>query len=181
MKLRAYFFGNMYISSIQQGIQAGHAIADMAVKYRLDEDILQEQSEMFIDWAKNHKVMILLNAGYAEVLEDFGSFFEGINDNGDDPRMAEFYDGYSPYPFTLFHESDEALNGAPTSFCVILPDKIYDGQNIMRKVKRMRPDMYPRQRFEKERILTFPDGTEHQYNEWEVFFMSNLGRYGMAK
>ena len=178
MKTRAYFFGNMYLSSIQQGIQAGHVIGEMTAKYwGLDND----QANMFYQWARQDKVMILLNAGYGENIECLEDLFEGTNDYDDEPRLSTEYDGYSPYPFALFRESDEALSGAITCFGVILPDKIYDGQNIMRKVKRMRPDLYPRQRFEKERILTFPDGTEHQYTEWEVFLMTRVGSFGMAK
>ena len=113
--LRAYFFGNMYVSSIQQGIQAGHVIGDMAAKYRTG-GWDQGQDDTFFEWADNHKVMILLNAGYGENILDLDSFFEGTNDNYPEPRLSSYYEGYSPYPFAMFCESDEALNGAPTSF-----------------------------------------------------------------
>ena len=35
--MRAYFFGNMYLSSIQQGIQAAHCLGEMFLKYDADK------------------------------------------------------------------------------------------------------------------------------------------------
>lgn len=179
--LRAYFFGNMYVSSIQQGIQAGHVIGDMAAKYCPDQEGFTEQGQMFYDWATDHKVMILLNAGYGINIVELDDFFEGTNDNYPEPRLSSYYDGYSPYPFAMFRESDEALNGAATSFGCVLPEKIFEGQNVMRKVKRLRRDDIERIRFEDSRILTFKDGTELQYNDWEIELMERLGQFRLAQ
>jgi len=171
----------MYISSIQQGIQAGHVIGDMAAKYSGDKvGSNTEQAGMFFEWADKHNVMILLNAGYGENIIELNNFFEMIDDN--DGTVGRCYDGgYSPYPFAMFEESDEALNGAATSFGCVLPEKIFEGQNVMRKVKRQRRDDIERIRFEDSRILTFKDGTEHQYNAWEVSLMERMGQFRLAQ
>jgi len=177
MKTRAYFFGNMYLSSIQQGIQAGHVIGEMTASYWGRDD---EQANMFYKWAREDKVMILLNAGYGENIHNMEDLFEGTNDYDDEPRLSTHYDGYSPYPFGVFSESGEALDGAKTCFGVILPEKIYEGKNVARKLMRQRPDIYERQRWVNERILVL-NKEEIQYNEWEVFLMTRLGQFGMAK
>jgi hypothetical protein len=52
---------NMYISPIQHGIQSAHAMADMFVKYQ--HRVNSEAYSVLYDWAKNHKTMIVLNAG----------------------------------------------------------------------------------------------------------------------
>jgi len=180
--VRAYFFGNMYLSSIQQGIQAGHVIARMAVKYVPEEHVCDTTgAEMFWNWADNHEVMILLNAGYGENILELEAFFEGTLDYPGVTRLSEEYDGYSPYPFAIFHESDEALCGAATCFGVILPPKIYEGCQAMRKAKRdRRSDAY--QLFTRERILVL-DGSpvEIQYTKWEVELMERMGKFRMAQ
>ena len=58
--MRAYFFGNLYMSSIQQGIQAAHAVADMFIKYSNENE---PNYHPLREWATDHKTMILLNAG----------------------------------------------------------------------------------------------------------------------
>ena len=59
--------------------------------------------------------------------------------------------------------------------------KIFEGQNVMRKVKRLRRDDIERIRFEDSRILTFKDGVEHQYNDWEVSLMERMGQFRLAQ
>lgn len=107
--MRAYFFGNMYLSSIQQGIQAGHVIGEMAVQYDKDGD--------FGTWAEFHKTMILLNGGYASNLESIAEHFSS-SDN--------------PFEWGVFRESEEALNSAITSVGIILPENIYSNASYLR-------------------------------------------------
>jgi len=61
--MRAYFLNNMYLSSIQNGIQAAHAIHTMMVKYD------RAASPQLWDWAENHQTMIVLSGGMTEHLE----------------------------------------------------------------------------------------------------------------
>ena len=102
--MRAYFFGNMYLSSIQQGIQAGHVIGEMSVKYGANPD------SMFSEWAKDHKTMILLNSGMSSNLSDI---------------VKHLSKSDNPFNWAPFFESREALDGALTSVGIILPEEIY--------------------------------------------------------
>jgi len=97
----------MYLSSIQQGIQAAHATHDMFVAYR---DRPGAASDFLWEWATNHKTMILLNGGYSETIQELVDFFMR-SDN--------------PYPFADFREEEASLNGALTTVGIVLPEKIY--------------------------------------------------------
>ncbi|MEE8328226.1 MAG: hypothetical protein V3R32_05500 [Nitrosomonadaceae bacterium] len=171
----------MYLSSIQQGIQAGHVIARMATKYQRTGDGFTPQGHTFYNWAEHHETMILLSAGYGENLHELEAFFEGTLDVPGVTRLSEEYDSYSPYPFAIFHESDEALDGAATSFGVILPPKIYEGCKAMRKALRdKRASEYFL--FTKHRILVLDDAPEEiQYTKWEVELMERMGKFKLAQ
>jgi hypothetical protein len=122
--LRAYFFGNMYLSSIQQGIQAAHVVARMFMKYPEDQtcqgiDYLQE-------WADKYETMILLNGGYGENLHDLYDFMNTHS---------------NPFPFAKFHESHEALDNAITSVGIILPNYIWEASAKMRDESVYRPNV----------------------------------------
>lgn len=109
--MRAYFFGNMYLSSLQQGLQAAHCLAEMFIGYVHGSD-----KELVIhDWAINHKTMILLDGGYAEALNELFEFF----------RTTDF-------PCGRFQEEETSLNSATTSVGIILPERIYEGARIIR-------------------------------------------------
>lgn len=111
--VRAYFFGNFYLSSIQQGIQAGHVISRLYVKYPpLHGDITTPASALYT-WGQKHDTMILLNGGDQESLEAIFALLEPITL----PLNL---------PYTKFHESMGALNGALTSVGVIVPMKLVD-------------------------------------------------------
>ena len=110
--MKAYFWGNIYLSSIQQGIQAGHVIADMAGQAKLDEitDTVSTvvRSDMFWEWVNDHKTMILYRGGNMAQLT----------------MMAEIF-GRTNYPTATFHEDAESLNGALTSIGIVLPDRFH--------------------------------------------------------
>ena len=163
----------MYLSSIQQGIQAGHVIGDMAVKY----DEPTDHKSMFLEWAEDHKTMILLNGGFSQDLIEFESFLEGDLDS-DSVRLNDHYDGYSPYPFALFRE--EGIDDAASSFGMVLPPKIYDGIKLMNKVKRLPRDSYDRQNWERNKALQFELGVEETYNDWEIELMQRINRCKLA-
>ena len=115
--MRAYFFGNMYLSSIQQGIQAAHVTAEMFNNYAKTKGEDLESYRTLHEWAENHKTMILLNGGYLETIEDLWRFFESNN----------------PYPCAKFHEGEDSLGGVMTSIGIILPEKIYLTAAAMRR------------------------------------------------
>ena len=112
--MRAYFFGNFYLSSIQQGIQAAHCVTEMFVKYKRHK----QERDPLLDWARNHKTIILLNGGDCFDLLDIYCM---INDES------------NPYPWSKFHESVTALNDAITCVGIILPEKIYESAETLRE------------------------------------------------
>lgn len=162
--MRAYFFGNMYLSQIQQGIQAAHVTAEFFMKYPEDHEC--NKIDLLDDWARNHKTMILLNGGYGENLHDLLEFFVDGN-----------------YPFAYFCESKEALDGAITSVGIVLPPKIYVGAREASRVMRLRTEIPSRMLFEQERILNIElDGEQREveYTEWEVELMQRLNTFRLA-
>lgn len=115
--LRAYFFGNMYLSPIQQGIQAAHVVTKMFVNHghRPPNESSPDEREahyMLMDWARMGVTKILLNGGYQSNLEVIHQCFEKIA-----PMLG--------LPFAKFHEEQEALNGALTCVGIVVPEEIY--------------------------------------------------------
>lgn len=100
--MRAYFFGNMYLSSIQQGIQAAHVVHELFISY--------PQNEMLWEWANTHKTMVLLNGGFSSNLRTI---------------LSTLRQQRTEYPYAAFQEEDDALDGALTCVGVILPEKFY--------------------------------------------------------
>lgn len=164
--MRAYFFGNMYLSSIQQGIQAAHVVAEMFTFYDVERTDPSNFSkvELLYEWARHHKTMILLNAGYSEELLSLIDFFTS-NEN--------------PYPWTSFMESGQALEGVTTSAGIILPEKIYEAA---RQVRTSVGDAEVLDRTN-ELNVEFADGTYDicQFNDWEVKLINRLNNYGLAR
>ena len=159
--MRAYFFGNMYLSSIQQGIQAAHVVHELFLKYP-GEGTFQTDKILW-EWAENHKTMVLLNAGYSEEIRYLVDFFNH-RDN--------------PYPHASFNESNEALDGALTCVGVVLPEQIYYG------AKQIREDGVDAE----SQIMhtgkvkwTFPEEREVEVSKWEFELMLHLNKYGLAK
>jgi hypothetical protein len=116
--MRAYFFGNYYLSSIQQGIQAQHCTTEMFVKYHSSESV---GHSILHEWAKNHKTTIVLNGGNSS---DLGKILEFIRDGE--------YSNQHAYPFASFNEDAQSLNQALTCVGIILPDIIYSTAEDLR-------------------------------------------------
>lgn len=113
--MRFYSFTNFYLSSIQQGIQPAHCIADMFVKYA-DES---PQRAMLYDWAGNHKTMVCLNGGNSagireiyDVLQELGTVLE--------------------LPFCKFHEDEQSLDCTMTSCGIVVPQPVYEAAAELR-------------------------------------------------
>lgn len=122
--MRAYYWGNLYMSSIQQGIQSLHCTGELFIKYHPQGSFTVEAvkaSADLYDWAENHKTVIVLNAGEMKALEKVRKLF-------DDPE--------NPYAWASWNESEESLAGALTSVGVILPERIYIGAREMKKFWR---------------------------------------------
>lgn len=153
--MRAYFFGNMYLSSIQQGIQALHVVSEMFVKY----GSATLASEALWNWAENHKTVVLLNAGYSDTIRDVIGLFDTFS---------------NPYPWAQFYEGEDALDGALTSVGIILPEKIYAVASLVREGTIDFADL------EVGRVV-HPETLEAwDFSKWEAKLVEELNKYGLA-
>ena len=174
--MRAYFFGNMYLSSIQQGIQAGHVISEMFCEY--DNPSHNEASNTLRTWADDHKTMILLNGGYLETMEDLWRFFENYK---------------NPYPIAKFHEGLDSLGGVLTSVGIVLPEKIYLIAAAIRRDRPKRGENSIADWITQDEKFTvyasnsygfvFENDESHRtlhFTKWEFDLMNRLNGFGMA-
>ena len=103
--MRAYFLTNMYLSSIQHGIQAAHCLQEINTKYKGGTD----QALTLFDWAEDHKTMYVLNGGTSEQMHEILNFFRHESNN---------------LPWHYFHEP--SLDNALTCIGIIVPEEIYN-------------------------------------------------------
>lgn len=157
--MRAYFFGNMYLSSIQQGIQAAHAVADMFIKYS-DEN--GPNFHTLREWAADHKTMVLLNGGFSSSIAELCQLFDS-NEN--------------PFPWAPFYEEEAALNGALTTVGIILPEYIYIGAKQIKNGWVEEGQILSRGYVEWD----VPSHEKHPVTRWEFELMCQLNNYGLAK
>ena len=168
--MRFYGFGNYYLSSLQQGLQAGHAAVDLHVKYNLNNSDNPFATVMYNDWAKDHKTMVLLNGGNSADLQDLFDFLN-CEEN--------------PYPFVKFHEDEVSLNGALTYIGMILPPKIYD---TAARIRACREHEYLPEKNELQ-IKDLKSGFDDRnltsnvtdISQFEFALMQRLNQYGLAK
>ena len=161
IEMRAYFFGNMYLSSIQQGIQAAHVTHEMFIKYEDTDDLKKVADKAFLlwAWAVKHKTMILLNGGYADNLRNLINVFD-VKEN--------------PYPWAFFNEGKDALDGALTCVGIILPEKIYMTAAMIR-------DDIPALNFLRQQgKWTNEEGEVWEISKWEFDLCKELNNYNLA-
>ena len=103
--MRFYAVGNQYLSSIQQGIQAAHCVAEM-----LMQPYTEGRSQAKQDWALNHKTIICVNGGNNKSLNDF----------------YDLVRYQSQFPVARFYEDDASLGGILTCVGIVVPEKIYN-------------------------------------------------------
>lgn len=117
--MRFYSFTNFYLSSVQQGIQPAHCIADLFVKYRSDTP---DRAVLF-DWAENHKTMICLGGVNAQGVREV---FVQLCEIGDELGL----------PFGSFHEDQASLDGTMTCCGIVVPTHIYEAAANLRTARR---------------------------------------------
>lgn len=103
--LRLYSFTNMYLSSLQKGLQTAHMISKMSVA---DNTSISVVANMYSEWANVDNTIIILNGGGDAKMHDI--LYKNIL-----PLKKEL-------PVGFFYESREALNGALTSVGIIVPE-----------------------------------------------------------
>lgn len=120
--MHAYYFTNMYLSSIQQGVQPLHVTSRMFVKYqRTPQRIASNQYKLLMDWAENYEIVTLLNAGYSSNILEIMKFFDSK-------------DNY--YPWNFFNEGENALDGALTSIGIVVPERIHKTAKVCRENRK---------------------------------------------
>jgi hypothetical protein len=115
----------MWLSSMAQGIQAGHAKDELTNKYvyggpAQDKDASIKVGEMLRDWSLNHKTHIALNGGNSDTMDEMWNF---LHDNKHD------------FPYANFHEDEQSLKGVMTSMALVLPERIYEAASLIRQKK----------------------------------------------
>lgn len=138
-ELRLYTFTLYQLSPIQQGIQAGHAAVELAMKCYREQMILRQGTNFrkYHDWATNWKTMVLLNGGDLNELRETSDFFTT---------------GSNPFPWATFYESEDSLGGCMTSIAVILPARIFLTAEAARKKIPLEPEEVPFTEWEIELI-----------------------------
>lgn len=112
--MRLYTFINFYLSSIQQGIQTAHILGEFVnIANGSANDFTKLQKEMFFEWCRDHKTIVVCNGGNNKNIRETISLFE-------DPR--------NPFPWAHFHEDGESLDSALTGVGIVLPEELYDMQ-----------------------------------------------------
>lgn len=167
--MRFYSFSNMYLSSLQVGLQSAHVVARMFIKYDATANFeIDSESKAAIlnNWAVNYETMILLNGGYSSAIHDLITFFN---------------DPLNDYPWAPFYESDAALDGALTSIGIILPEKIYAMSKFFREFSSDRY-IVERQINEAGKITSLSDENEMwEFNPWEFRLIQKLNDYSLAR
>lgn len=106
--MRTYYFNNMYIAGIHNGIQAGHAKDEMwlaASNHKGDPKL-----DIIRAFARDHKTFIILTAGDHDFLTD--------------TYLNLFMSKNNPHPHAWFKEP--GLNDAVTSLAIVIPERLYD-------------------------------------------------------
>ncbi len=102
--LKYFSFVLSPLSAMQKGVQTTHCAVDLIEKYRSDE----QYRPMVSRWVNQDKTLIVLDGGCAQELANILTVIEE-ND----------------FPYGVFRESAEFLNGIMTAVGVILPECVY--------------------------------------------------------
>lgn len=127
--MRGYSWGNMYLSSIQQGIQGWHAQNEIFTKYKINSP----EMTTFLKWAKGHKTLMLLNGGYASNIQHIGEVLEKLNKMLKRSPIEQRAIGVKAIPISCFKEEEAALNQALTAIFTVLPETCFCADSTERK------------------------------------------------
>lgn len=148
--MRYYGFGNYYLSSIQQGIQAAHVIKGIWTEY--DKESLSYQLGEV--WAKEHKTMVLLNGGNSAGLKRVYAAFKKFESKG------------MILPFAKFNEDEQSLDGALTAVGIVLPERYYNMMDKIRQKQNKKSKKSKKDLFEK--LLS------KGWKSWEIELMKMI-------
>jgi len=160
--MRCYHLSNMYLSSIQHGIQSSHSQMELFVKYQKDS----KQKEALYDWAENHKTMIVLNGGFLSTMREALAVI-AVEDN--------------PYPWSTFHESEEALGGILTNVAIVIPEKIYETAALIRK-RLISPTLVIATNLDTDAAMQVMEQLQFygSFSDFEVILCNLLNKFNLA-
>lgn len=158
--MRLYSFTNLYLSSIQNGLQTAHIVSEMAAKYRADQYKGSVQYQQFYEWADSHKTIIILNGGYSSSLHELKRMF-------DEAGML------NTFPYAHFYEGEDALDGALTAVGIVLPEWYYELASEVRGY-RLEPDSEEWRRYVDAEML--PRGM----SQFEIDFIPVMNQFSLA-
>jgi len=120
---RTYVLCHTWLSPIQKGVQATHAVADMIARH--SKIIVEEANQLYYQtvlgkWVYGDKTLILLEGGNSQELSDFYSLLTNSYITG------HRVDNKDKIFFSKFHEDTESLNSSITAVAVVLPESIYN-------------------------------------------------------
>lgn len=147
----------MYLSDIQRGIQSAHCVTDMIYKYQVGTI----KSHIIYNWAKNHKTMILLNGGNQQSLDELYNFMSS-------PANS--------YPFGLFREDEQSLNGCLTCVSIVIPERIYYHASVLRDPRSQITRINNKCKIVDVDLVSY----DEEFTDWEVEFMMKLNQYRLA-
>lgn len=103
---RLYSFVNFYLSSIQQGVQTAHLVAEMFTQ--------APKGTTLVNWAKNDKTIIILNGGAAADIKEKFLFL-----------TREAASASWAAPVGSFSEDEKSLSGTMTCCGIVVPERIW--------------------------------------------------------
>lgn len=170
-ELRCYTFTHFIVSSIQQGIQSGHASMELSNKYMLEEGWINGMAEQVAEWIKDHKTIICLNGGNSAGLHDLSQF---LNDED------------NPFPYVEFYEDEQTAEGLMTSISTVLPARIFDGAARLRRQKYDSQISVTWDHLQEELRISWVDEVEEEahtdtYSRWERDLMNRLNKMQLAR
>jgi hypothetical protein len=171
-ELRCYTFTDFMYSSIQQGIQSGHAAVELFNKYLIEEGWQNGYAEVVQDWAANYKTMICLNGGRYEDVCTWLKFFAAGEEVGE-----------NSLPFAGFTE-EPAQGGRLTTVAAILPERIFNGARALREARFNDNYVLVYDHALEETRITLDAKTDPltlSYNQWERELMERLNVCRMAQ
>lgn len=146
-----YGFSNMYLSSMQVGIQNAHCLMRMSREYGFGLTQTQ-QGFMFREWANDHETMICLNGGNQAALIKIRGYFNTER---------------NPYAWMDFYEDEQSLNNCLTCVGIILPERIYGMASMIRKDRT-------------GDLLHIIQAGAGNYSEWEIALIELLNQSNLA-
>ena len=161
--MHAYFFTNGYLSSLQNGLQSAHVVSEMFIRYVGPDP----GNEYFIleKWAREHKTIIILNAGYSSEIQELCTFFKNKA---------------NPFPWAYFREEEASLNQALTCVGIILPEEIYNASKSLREGPKGNPSELLSKAIAGDMSGLDP-WNGYKPTMWEQELAARLNNYGLAR